>query len=138
MPIAPIDQTQARRLFEQQIDCLIRDDKNAQMELYAEDLRYEFPFATDRPRIIEGREQFRAVMTPLWEEARRKGAKVTGCPCREFHSTDEPGLYVAAFTLDATAGGKMFPLPFVQLIRVRGGRIAEIREYFNPQARAGI
>jgi ketosteroid isomerase-like protein len=138
MPIAPIDQAQSRHLFEQQIDCLIRNDKETQMALYTEDLRYEFPFATDRPGIIKGRDAFYAIMTPLWEEARRKGAKVTGCPRREFHATDEPGLYLAVFTLDVTAGGKTFPLPFVQLIRVRGNRIAEIREYFNPQARAEI
>ncbi len=43
------------------------------MELYSEDVRYEFPFANDRPRMIESRKAFQAVMTPLWAEARQRG-----------------------------------------------------------------
>lgn len=103
------EQEQARILFEKQIDCLIRDDKETQISLYDENLRYEFPFANDRPRLIEGRETFRTVMTPLWEEARRRGAKVRGCS-HEFHATDETGLYIAEFILEVEIGEKTYPL----------------------------
>jgi hypothetical protein len=127
----------ALRLFEKQIDYLIRDDRNAQMELYTLDLRYELPFASDRPRLIEGRERFRIVMTPMWEEARRKGVKVTGSS-HKFHATDEAGLFVATFSLDVISGEKTMSLPFVQFIRIRGDRICEVREYFNPSARAEL
>lgn len=131
------DYDEGLRLFERQIYCIIHDERKSQMEIYTEDLQYEFPFATDRPRLIRGRESFRAVMTPLWQEARKKGVNVTGCS-REFHTTDEPGLFLAVFTLDGAAGDRTFSLPFVQLIRVRGGKIAEVREYFNPQARGEL
>jgi ketosteroid isomerase-like protein len=129
--------SQALAVFRKQIDCIIRDDREAQMALYAVDLRYEFPFAHDRPRLIEGRDQFRAVMTPLWDEARRRGVNVTGCST-EFHATDEPGLYIAIFSLESAIGERAIMLPFVQLIRVRGDLILEVREYFDPQARAEI
>lgn len=128
---------QALELFERQIDCIVRDDRVVQMELYTEDVRYEFPFATDRPRLIDGRQRFRAVMLPLWEEARERGVRVVGCR-REFHATDEPGLFLAVFELDVEADGKAASLPFVQLLRIRGGRISEVREYFNPHARAAF
>ncbi|MDD1729620.1 MAG: hypothetical protein LUQ50_11195 [Methanospirillum sp.] len=131
------EQEQGRILFEKQIDCLIHDDKETQMALYDENLRYEFPFANDRPRLIEGRETFRTVMTPLWEEARRRGVKVKGCSY-EFHATDETGLYVAVFTLEVEIGEKTRFLPFVQFIRVQGNCIIEVREYFNPQLRAEV
>jgi hypothetical protein len=49
-------------LFEKQIDCLIRDDKDAQMGLYTGDLLYEFPFARDQPRLIEGPKRFRTAI----------------------------------------------------------------------------
>ncbi len=135
--VKPQERDDARHLFEKQIDCLLRDDRRAQMELYADDVRYEFPFANDRPRQIEGREAFFSVMTPLWEEARRRGAKVVGCK-HEFHATDEHGLFVATFVLEVAMGNRCVSLPFVQFIRIRDNRIAEVREYFNPQARAEL
>lgn len=104
------------------------------MELYAEDLRYEFPFANDRLRLIEGREAFRSVMIPLWDEARQRGVKVVRCN-HEFHATSENGLYVAAFDLEVMAAGNTLSLPFVQLIRIRDDHIVEVREYFSPSRR---
>jgi ketosteroid isomerase-like protein len=104
------------------------------MELYAEDLRYEFPFANDRPRLIESREAFRNVMTPLWDAARQRGVNVVGCK-HEFHATDETGLFVAVFELEVVVAGKAMSLPFVQLIRIRDDHIVEVREYFSPSGR---
>jgi ketosteroid isomerase-like protein len=127
----------ALKLFKKQIECIINDDKTAQMKLYAENLHYEFPFANDRPRIIEGREAFYNVMMPLWNEARKKGVKVTNCK-HEFHATDENDLFVAIFNLDIIAGENMISLPFVQLIRIKDDLIVEIREYTNSAERKEI
>jgi ketosteroid isomerase-like protein len=124
----------ALKLFERQIECIMSDDRRAQMELYAENLRYEFPFANDRPRLIEGRKAFRDIMVPLWEEARKRGVKVVGYT-REFHATDEIGLFLAVFDLEVLVAGSTMSLPFVQLIRIKEDRIAEVREYFNPSGR---
>lgn len=124
----------ALKLFERQIECIMSDDRRAQMELYAEDLRYEFPFANDRPRLIESREVFQAVMTPLWAEARQRGVRVIGCK-HEFHATDENKLFVAVFDLEVVVAGNTIKLPFVQLIRIRGDHITEVREYFSPSGR---
>lgn len=125
----------ALALFRRQLDCLIRDDKTEQMKLYADDLVYEFPFANDRPRRIEGKAAFFAVMTPLWEAARRRGVRIANRGY-EFHLTDEAGLYVARFILDVSVDGKTVPIEFVQFIRVRDGLIVQASEYFDPQARS--
>jgi ketosteroid isomerase-like protein len=129
--------TKAHNLFEKQIKCIMSDDRKAQMELYAEDLRYEFPFANDRPRLIESREAFLAVMTPLWKEAHQRGVKVIGCN-HEFHATDEIDLFVAVFVLEVIATGNTRSLPFVQLIRIRDDLIVEVREYFSPSRRQEV
>jgi len=104
------------------------------MELYSEDVRYEFPFANDRPRLIETREAFWDVMTPLWAEARQRGVRVVGCK-HEFHATDENGLFLAVFDLKVTFAGNIISLPFVQLLRIRDDHIVEVREYFTPAGR---
>lgn len=128
------DRKTALRLFNKQIECILRDDRKAQMDLYAEDLRYEFPFADDRPRLIEGRKAFQKVMEPLWAKARKKGIRVVGCDSK-FHATDEEDLFLAIFNLKVQSADKMLVLPFIQLIRVEGGRIIEVKEYFNSPVR---
>jgi ketosteroid isomerase-like protein len=127
----------AFKLFERQIECIMSDDRRAQMELYAEDVRYEFPFANDRPRLIETREAFWSVMTPLWAEARQRGVKVVGCK-HDFHETDENGLFLAVFDLEVAVAGNIISLPFVQLIRIQDGQIVEVREYFSPSRRQEV
>jgi hypothetical protein len=127
----------ARALFERQIECIRRDDRAAQMQLYADDLLYEFPFATDRPRRLAGRDAFFRVMGPLWEQARQQGVKVVGCDAR-LHETRDPDLLVAEFTLAIEVAARRIELPFVQIIRARDGRIAAVREYFSPAARSEV
>jgi ketosteroid isomerase-like protein len=127
----------ARALFERQIDCLMRDDREAQMDLYAADLLYEFPFATDRPRRIEGREEFRKVMSPFWEQGRKRGAKLAGWHA-DVHDTGDPDFIIAEFSFTIELEGRTFEVPYVQVFRTRAGQIASVREYANPAARAEI
>ena len=124
-------------LFQRQIDCIQRDDRETQLQLYAEDCVYEFPFAVDRPRRLSSREEIRRVMTPMWEEARRRGARVTGCDTL-VHVTMDPEVIVAEFTLAVEARGSASRIDFVQVLRARQNRIAQVREYFSPGARSSI
>ncbi len=122
----------ALELFKLQIDSVVRDDRQTQLGLYSEDLRYEFPFAKDRPKLILGRDAFRKVMEPIWD--RRRQAKIgLEMDKYEFHATDEPGLYLAVFTLKAlfADGSEPVSSPCVQLMRVQEGHIVEMREYFE-------
>ncbi len=93
----------ARTLFEKQMACVRNDDRDAQLQLYGEDCVYEFPFANDRPRRIVGPSEIRRVMTPLWEEARAKGVRVTGYE-GILHETADPDLLIAEFTLSIEVG----------------------------------
>jgi ketosteroid isomerase-like protein len=124
-------------VFDRQIACIRSDDRETQLQLYADDCVYEFPFATDRPRRIVGRDEIRRVMTPLWEEARRKGVEITGFDGM-LHETSDAEVVIAEFTLAIEVNQALSRMPFVQIIRVRAGRIVELREYFNPQVRAEL
>ena len=124
----------AYKLFEKQIKCLIMDDRESQMKLYSDDLRYEFPFANDRPRLIESKESFRKIMEPLWAEARQKGIRVVDCDS-EFHATDEQDLFLAIFDLKVKVAENQVVLPFVQILRIKDDFIVSVKEYFNSPAR---
>jgi uncharacterized protein len=125
----------ARALFDRQIDCLRRDDRMAQAELYADDLVYDFPFAVDRPRHIEGKEAFLAVMRPMWEAVRGRAVNIVGYR-EEITETADPDFLVAEFTFVVQASGGPVDVSFVQFFRTRNGKIAAVREYFSPVARS--
>lgn len=127
----------ARALFEKQVDCIVRDDRAAQLQLYADDLLYEFPFAVDRPRRIEGRNAFHGVMAPLWEQNRQAGVKVVGSNF-EVHETGDPDFIIAELTLMAEHNGDRIDVPFVQFFRTSRGKIVAVREYFSPRVRSEL
>jgi ketosteroid isomerase-like protein len=127
------DYENALEVFKLQLKCVVDDDRKTQMGIYAEDLRYEFPFANDRPKLIEGRDAFKKVMEPIWERRRKNNIKLA-LGQYEFHATDEAGLFLAAFVLKAFIDNQEEPVssPCVQLLRIHNGYIAEVREYFEP------
>ncbi len=127
------DYENALEVFKLQLDCVVNDDRKTQMGIYAEDLRYEFPFATDRPKRIEGRGAFKKVMEPIWERRRKNNIKLV-VDKYEFHATDEAGLFLAVFVLTAFIENPKEPVssPCVQLLRIHNGYIVEVREYFEP------
>lgn len=127
------DYENALELFKLQLECVVNDDRKTQMGIYAEDLRYEFPFATDRPKLIEGRDAFQKVMGPIWERRRKNNIKLAADKY-EFHATDEAELFLAVFVLTAFTDNQKEPVssPCVQLLRIHNGYIVEVREYFEP------
>ena len=87
------DFEKALELFKLQLKCVVDDDRETQMGIYAEDLRYEFPFANDRPKLLEGRDAFRKAMEPIWERRRKNNIKLA-LDKYEFHATDEASLFL--------------------------------------------
>jgi ketosteroid isomerase-like protein len=127
------DYKKALELFKLQIQCIIDDDRETQMGIYSEDLHYEFPFANDRPKIIEGRDAIKKVMQPIWERRRKNNVQLS-LDKYEFHATDEPSLFLAVFVFKAVIDKKSEPIlsDYIQLIRIKDKHIIEVREYFKP------
>ena len=133
--------TTPREVFERQIRLILADEREAQLELYADDCHWAFPFASgDRPRRLVGRAEIRQAMMPLWEKARAAGLHASFCSIIAIHETLDPEVIVAEFTLGVEAReiGRTDRLDFVQVLRVRDGKIVELREYFDSMARARL
>ena len=79
-------------------------------------------------------------MMPLWEKARAEGLRASFCSIAAIHETLDPEVIVAEFTLGVEAReiGRTDRLDFVQVLRVRDGKIVELREYFDSMARARL
>jgi hypothetical protein len=124
---------EAIKAFKLQIECVEQDNREKQLKLYSKELHYEFPFANDRPRIIDGVDDFLKVMNPIWER-RRKNRIDIQLVKYEFYSADEKGLYIAVFDLRAIFNDKneSTTSTCIQFIKMENGLIAEVKEYFEP------
>jgi|WetSurMetagenome_2_1015567.scaffolds.fasta_scaffold560074_1 hypothetical protein len=124
---------EALEIFKLQIDCVEKDNREKQLQLYSKNLHYEFPFANDRPRIIDGVDNFKEVMSPIWERRRKNNIDIQLVKY-EFYSADERGLYIVVFDLKAIFCDKNESVTStcIQFIKIVDGLITAVKEYFEP------
>ncbi|MEV8631648.1 nuclear transport factor 2 family protein [Streptosporangium sp. NPDC051023] len=109
----------------------VADVTEAEGDLLTEDVVLEMPFAAPGgPRRIEGREEVLAFTTP-----RRAALPARLDEIRELvvHETADPEVIVVEYEITgtSTATGHRAALPFIGVLRARGGRVAHWREYQN-------
>jgi hypothetical protein len=102
--------------------------------LLADDAIIETPFAPPgRPRRFRGREEFLA-----FAAVGRAALPVRFEECREtaVHETADPEVIVVEYELSGTVTttGRRAAAPFIAVLRVRDGQIAEWREYQDALA----
>ena len=116
-------------------------DMTGQAELYAPDGVLEWPFApAGVPRRIEGRERIREVLASLEPAVKAADTRLTAIPTVDIHETTDPEVVIVEFEARAEvpATGETFPLPYIQLFRVRDGQILLFRDYFGPLTAAAL
>lgn len=130
-----------REVFARLREVVLQFDMDAQADLYAEDGVLEWPFAPDgMPRRVAGREAIRHVLVPLGERARAAGHHLLGYQSVEVHDTTDPEVIIAEFDVqgEILPDGRPYQLSFVQVLRVRDGKIVTFRDYWNPQALSSL
>jgi uncharacterized protein len=110
----------------------VRDDydMDGQADLYAPGGVLELPFAPPGvPRRIRGREEIRAFL-------RVAGRRIVRYDSVVVHETADPEVIVAEFELhgEVSATGAAYRMPFIQVLRIRDGRIVSMRDYFAGEA----
>jgi ketosteroid isomerase-like protein len=116
-------------------------DMTGQAELYAPDGVLEWPFApAGVPRRIEGRERIREVLASLEPAVQAAGTRLTAIPTVAVHETTDPEVVIVELEARAEipATGETFGLPYIQLFRVRDGRILLFRDYFGPRTAVAL
>jgi ketosteroid isomerase-like protein len=123
-----------REVF-QRVQRLILDRRfDEYADLFAEDATFELPFApAGVPRRLEGRETIREFFRVGTERAGTAGRRW------EFHSvvvheTADPEVIVTEFEVlgELAATGEPYRFANLQVLRVRDGAIASLRDYWNP------
>lgn len=127
------EKDEALALFFRLHECVRRYDADGQAELFAEDGVWELPFATDPvPRKIEGRENIRAFGRKGMEASKEAGRSIVGYSDVKSYWIGDDRMLVAEFLLkgEVAAQNLSYAVPYLQLLKTTGGRIALLRDYF--------
>ncbi len=125
--------TGPRDIFERQQQTILDYDMEGQAALFAEDGVMEFPFAPEGfPRRLDGREQIATVLTAAAEPLRESGRRLIRYRNVVVHETADPEVIIVEFVVDGEErDGTPFALPYIQVWRVRDGRIVSLRDYWS-------
>jgi uncharacterized protein len=123
-----------REVFDRVQRLILERRFDAYADAFAEDATFELPFApAGIPRRVEGREAIRAFF--------RAGTERVDSAARRWefrsvvvHETADPEVIVTEFDVhgEVTATGEPYEFANLQVIRVRNGEIASLRDYWNP------
>jgi ketosteroid isomerase-like protein len=106
-------------------------------DLFVEDGVIEYPFApAGAVRRLQGREEIRRVLGQAAASPRRAGRRVTDVSSPVVHQTVDPDVIVAEFDLEGeiVATGQTYRLPYIQVLHIRDGKIASLRDYIDYPA----
>ena len=124
--------TEAVSVVRRYLEGLRRMDPEAMFAEVAEDLVLELPLAPEgMPKRVEGKaafvEFFGGVAGGLWKEI--------SFPTLDVRGEADPERVIAEYTSVGTfANGKPYANTYVNLCRVRDGKIVETAEFFDPLA----
>jgi ketosteroid isomerase-like protein len=96
-------------------------------DCFAEAGVLEMPFApVGMPKRLVGRDAIRRALEPAYRTARQAGRKILAYDDVRMHDTADPEVLIVELVLRGE--------PVIQVVRVRGGEIVELRDYFDSLA----
>ncbi len=123
-----------KEIWEIQHKLVLNFDVDQHAELFAEDGVWEFPLASQGSKVkLEGRDAIREWVIEKAKSAQAAGHRVLGYNELVIHETADPEVIVVEFDLhgEVTHTGEKYRRSYVQVLRVRDGKIVSLRDYFN-------
>ncbi|MFF2074809.1 nuclear transport factor 2 family protein [Kitasatospora sp. NPDC058162] len=112
---------------------------DALAECFTEDGVFEAPLmpaGAAFPRRLEGRAEIRAAMAAYYERQATGDGRAPNVERSAYvlHTTADPDVFIAEIdtVFDGDDGEEDRAVSLVQIVRVRDGRIARLRDYFSP------
>jgi len=127
----------AREVWDQMIRHHLDADIDGFADMFAVDGVMEVPFAPKGlPGRMEGREEIRRTLTPLWNRGKKIGRRIVGYEPVIVHETRDPEVVVVEFDVHSEMSGASLRLSYVHILRAREGRVVHLRDYMDS-ARLG-
>lgn len=124
-----------RDVFARYLRTGLTGDRGAQLELFADDAVVDFPFAPPGvPRRFRGREEIRGMLTALERATQRADMRVKEADSAApvVHETTDPEVVIVEIDarIEVAGTGETLRVPFIQVYRVRDGKILSFRDYW--------
>ncbi len=128
--------TRAFLVWEEALRFVRARDLDGYAGMFAPDGVVELPFPLPgMPPRIEGREEIRRVLAPVWRAQRESGRRLEAVDPVAIHETPDPGIIVIEFDLRGVeSNGTPYRLSYVHVVTVRDSRIAVLRDYVDTAA----
>jgi ketosteroid isomerase-like protein len=111
-------------------------DADALAELFTPDGVYEAPLVPPGrafPRRLAGRDEIRAGMAAFYARPSVERPVNLEKSGYVLHTTADPDVFIAEIDTALDGDGGTTAMSLVQIFRVRDGRIALLRDYFDPE-----
>ncbi|GAB1690181.1 nuclear transport factor 2 family protein [Krasilnikovia sp. M28-CT-15] len=129
-----------KELYERYVWTGMSRDAQAQAALFTPDGVFEAPLLpadSPAPRRMQGHDELGPGLAAYHRLA---AGERRADPQRSrfvWHTTDDPDVFIAEVDTVMTGEGPDLTISLVQILRVRDGRIASLRDYFDPGLLAG-
>jgi ketosteroid isomerase-like protein len=135
-PVAPVPVDASPRAVFERAHGHVRAYDLRFVDCFAADGVLEMPFAPiGMPRRRVGRDAIRRALEPMYRAARAAGHEVLAYDDVRAHDTADPEVVIVELVAQGVqADGTPYQMPFIQVVRVRGGEIVELRDYFDSLA----
>jgi uncharacterized protein len=123
-------QQTAPDIFNRHLRLLLDKDMEGWADLFAEDARFEMPFSpAGYPKCLEGRA---AIQDDIKDYPQH-------IDLHDFvdvtvHQTEDANVLIGEMRAEgrAVATGKPYRMPYISVITIKDGKIANFRDYWNP------
>ncbi|WP_435923912.1 nuclear transport factor 2 family protein [Paenibacillus sp. DYY-L-2] len=123
---------QAEQLIQLFADRYIRKDYAAFLDLFADDIVFEFPYAQEpNPKRLNGKAALRQYLEKL-----EKALDITSFTPPVIHVAADAPVFFAQFEANGNnlVTGGSYEQSYISVVEVQDGRIVRYQDYWNPLA----
>jgi ketosteroid isomerase-like protein len=123
---------QAEQLIQLFADSYIRKDYAAFLDLFADDIVFEFPYAQEpNPKRLNGKAELQQYLEELG-----KVLEITSFTKPLIHVAADAPVFFAQFEANGKAlvTGGSYEQSYISVVEVKDGRIVRYQDYWNPLA----
>lgn len=130
--MSTLSKEQAERLIQLFADRYISKDFAAFLDLFADDVVFEFPYAQEpNPTRLDGKTALQQYLEKLGEVL-----EITSFTTPVIHLAADAPVFFAQFEANGNnrATGRSYKQSYISVIEVQEGRIVRYQDYWNPLA----
>ncbi|MFI6601572.1 nuclear transport factor 2 family protein [Nonomuraea sp. NPDC050536] len=127
--------SEQREVLQRYLRAGVDGDRATRSALFSDDAVVEFPFAPQgSQRRFAGRQEIDAMFSLIGDTARAGDIRIDeAASSLTVHETADPEVLIAESEVHVDTPSGRVELPYIQVFRIREGKIVLFRDYFGPR-----